>query len=113
MLEYHLKYIIIMSFPGSFYHTSQFTLHIHVHWSSDDTVGWLWWGDTDVSELRSLWAYCSSPGDCDVDHGKMVSTGTNSYLVYQSAQAVTSTLAVLSAETSLERVGEWAKEMII
>jgi hypothetical protein len=32
-------------------------------------VDWLWWGETDVSELRPLRAYCSSPGDCDVDHG--------------------------------------------
>jgi hypothetical protein len=41
-------------------------------------VHWLWWGETDVSELRPLGAYCSSPGDCDVDHGMMVSTGANS-----------------------------------
>jgi hypothetical protein len=26
-------------------------------------VDWLWWGETDVSELRPLRAYCSSPGD--------------------------------------------------
>jgi hypothetical protein len=32
-------------------------------------VDWLWWGETDVSELWPLRAYCSSPGDCDVDHG--------------------------------------------
>jgi hypothetical protein len=35
------------------------------HHSQSD---WLWWGDTDFSELRPLWAYCSSPDDCDVDH---------------------------------------------
>jgi hypothetical protein len=39
------------------------------------TVDWLWWGETDVSELRPVWAY-SSPGNCDVDHGMMVSAGT-------------------------------------
>jgi hypothetical protein len=54
---------------------------------------WLWWGETDVSELRPLRAYCSSSGGCDVDHG-MVSTGANFWLVYQSA------LVVLSAEIS-------------
>jgi hypothetical protein len=42
-------------------------------------VDWLWCGETDVSELRPLPAYCPSPGDCDVDHGVMVSTGANSY----------------------------------
>jgi hypothetical protein len=41
-------------------------------------VDWLWWGETDVSELRPLRAYYSSLGDCDVDHGMMVSTGANS-----------------------------------
>jgi hypothetical protein len=41
-------------------------------------VDWLCWGETDVSELRPLRAYCSSPGDCHVDHGMMVSTGANS-----------------------------------
>jgi hypothetical protein len=35
----------------------------------------LWWGETDVSEVRHLLAYCSSPGDCDVDNGVIVSTG--------------------------------------
>jgi hypothetical protein len=35
-------------------------------------------GETDVSELRPLRTYCSSPGDCDVVHGMMVSTGANS-----------------------------------
>jgi hypothetical protein len=70
-------------------------------------VNRLWWGETDVSEVRPLQAYCSSPGDCDVDHGMMVLTGAISLLVYQSI------LAVLSAETFLERVGEWTKEMRI
>jgi hypothetical protein len=32
-------------------------------------------GETDVSELRTLRAYCSSSGDCDVDHGMMILTG--------------------------------------
>jgi hypothetical protein len=32
-------------------------------------VDWLRWGETDVSELRPLRAFCSSPGDCDVDRG--------------------------------------------
>jgi hypothetical protein len=44
----------------------------------DIFVGWLWWGDTGVSELRPLRAYFSSPYDCNVDHGTMVSTGANS-----------------------------------
>jgi hypothetical protein len=35
-------------------------------------------GETDVSELRPLRAYCSSSGDCDVVRGMMVSTGANS-----------------------------------
>jgi hypothetical protein len=70
------------------------------------------WGETDVSELRPLRAY-SSPDDYDVDHGMILSTDSNSYLVYQSALAVTSTLSVLTEKTSLERVGEWAKEMRI
>jgi hypothetical protein len=43
----------------------------------------------------------------------MVSIGTDSELVYQSALAATGSVAVLSAEISMERVGEWAKEMII
>jgi hypothetical protein len=77
--------------------------------SCEHSNNWLWWGETDVSELRPLQVYCSSPGDCDVDHGMMVSNGANSWLVYQSALAVTSTLSVLSAETFLERVWEWAK----
>jgi hypothetical protein len=29
----------------------------------DRLVDWLRWGETDVSELRPLRAYCSSPGD--------------------------------------------------
>jgi hypothetical protein len=41
-------------------------------------VDWLRWGENDVSELRTIRAYCLSPGDCDVDHGMMVSTGDNS-----------------------------------
>jgi hypothetical protein len=41
-------------------------------------IDWLWWGETDVSELRPLRAYCSSPGDWHMDHGMMVSTGVNS-----------------------------------
>jgi hypothetical protein len=55
----------------------------------------------------------------------MVSTGANSQLVYQSALAATSTLDVLSAETSLAAPvlsggpaisgasGRWAKELRI
>jgi hypothetical protein len=34
------------------------TLHYHVV-----LVDCLRWGETDVSELRPLWAFCSSPGD--------------------------------------------------
>jgi hypothetical protein len=41
-------------------------------------VDCLWWGEADVSELRSLRAYFSSAGDCDVDRGMVVSTGANS-----------------------------------
>jgi hypothetical protein len=41
-------------------------------------VDWSWWIENYVSELRPLRAFCSSPGDCDVDHGKMVSAGANS-----------------------------------
>jgi hypothetical protein len=41
-------------------------------------VNWLWRGETDVSELRPLRAYCSSSDECDVDHGMMVSAGANS-----------------------------------
>jgi hypothetical protein len=26
-------------------------------------VDGLWWGETDVSELQPVWAFCSSPGD--------------------------------------------------
>jgi hypothetical protein len=32
----------------------------------------LWWGETDVSELWLLQAYCLPLGDCDVDHGMMI-----------------------------------------
>jgi hypothetical protein len=38
-------------------------------------VDWIWWGATGVSKLLSLRAYCSSPSDCDVDHGMIISTG--------------------------------------
>jgi hypothetical protein len=41
-------------------------------------VDWLYWGEADVSELRPLRVYYSSPGDCDVDHGMMLSTVANS-----------------------------------
>jgi hypothetical protein len=44
----------------------------------DTTIDWLLWGGTGVSELLPKRAYCSFPDDCDVDHGMMVSTGTNS-----------------------------------
>jgi hypothetical protein len=40
--------------------------------------------------MRPLQAYCSSPGDCNVGHGMMISTEANSWLVYQSALAATS-----------------------
>jgi hypothetical protein len=40
-------------------------------------LDWLWWGEIDVRTAASR-VYCSSSGDCDVDHGMMVSTGTNS-----------------------------------
>jgi hypothetical protein len=48
-----------------------------------------------------------------MDDGMMVSTVADFLLVYQSALAVTSSLVVLSTETSLEQVGEWMKEMRI
>jgi hypothetical protein len=44
----------------------------------DRLVEWLWWGETDVSELRPLQAYSLTPADRDVDHGMMVSTAANS-----------------------------------
>jgi hypothetical protein len=34
-------------------------------------------GVTDVSELRPLRAYCSTPGDSDVTRGMMVSSEAN------------------------------------
>jgi hypothetical protein len=66
---------------------------------------------------------------CDVDHGMMILTEANSQLVYHSA-LVAPVLAggpvsrdisgshqycpaALPSEISLERVGEWAKEMRI
>jgi hypothetical protein len=37
-------------------------------------VDCLFWGETDVSELRPVRAYYSSPSDCGVNHGMMVSS---------------------------------------
>jgi hypothetical protein len=53
-------------------------------------VDWIWWSESDVSELRPLRAYCSSPGDCDVNHGMMVLTGANSSTstVWRSCQQI-------------------------
>jgi hypothetical protein len=73
----------------------------------------LWWGETDVSELQPLRASCSSPGDCDVDHGMMVSTGANSKLVYQSALAAASSVLFLAIRDVSGASGRWAKEMRI
>jgi hypothetical protein len=39
------------------------------------SVDWLGRCETDVSDLLPLRVYCSSPGDCEVDNGMMVSTG--------------------------------------
>jgi hypothetical protein len=58
-------------------HVTWSRLHLSQH-SSHGLVDWLWRDKADVSELRPLRAYCASPGDCDVDHGMMVSTGANS-----------------------------------
>jgi hypothetical protein len=77
----YFRYII----PFAIRHEFSTTTSLHA------LVDWLRWGETDVSELRPLQAYCSSPGDCDVDHGMMVSTGAYSQLVYQSALAAPST----------------------
>jgi hypothetical protein len=92
-------------------------------------IDWLWWSGTDVSELRRLWAFCSSPDDLRCGPWMIILTAANSQLIYQSALAAPSTVpAVLSAETSLAATstvwfpaiwdvsgasGRWAKEMII
>jgi hypothetical protein len=60
---------------------TRFTLPVPSHYnllSCLEWVDWSWWIENDVSELRPLRAFCSSPGDCDVDHGMMVSAGANS-----------------------------------
>jgi hypothetical protein len=46
--------------------------HILKHYIATGIGDWLRWGKTDVSELRPLRAFRSSPGDSDVDHGMMV-----------------------------------------
>jgi hypothetical protein len=55
-------------------------------------VDWLWWGETDVSELRPLQAFCSSPGDLRCGPWMVILTRANSQLVYQSALAAPSTV---------------------
>jgi hypothetical protein len=55
-------------------------------------VEWLWWGKTDVSELRPLWDFCSLPGDLRCGSRMMILTGANSKFVYQCALGATSTV---------------------
>jgi hypothetical protein len=78
---------------------------------TSQNCGWLRWGETDVSELRSVQACCSSPGDCDVDHGMTILTEANSQLVYQSALAVPSTGWRSCQQRHLW--SEWAKKLSI
>jgi hypothetical protein len=72
---------------------------------------WLRKGETDVSELRPLRAFCSFPADCHVNHG-WYWLGL-SQLGYQSVLAATSTLwfpAILDVSGAS---GRWANEMRI
>jgi hypothetical protein len=63
------------------------------------SVDWLWWGKTDVSELRHLQAHCSSPCDLCCGPWVIILAGANSQLVYQSALASPQYCsAILSAE---------------
>jgi hypothetical protein len=59
-----------------------------------NNIHWLWWGETDVSELQPSLAYCSSPGEYKWRAMVMMPAEDNSWLVYQNS------LAVLPAETS-------------
>jgi hypothetical protein len=61
--------------------------HTCLNWLIDR----LWWGETDVSELRPSLAYCLSPSECV---WRVVMTLMDNWLVYQSS------LAVLPAEPS-------------
>jgi hypothetical protein len=71
-------------------------------WSPPRLVDWLWWGKTDVSELRPLRAFCSSPGDLWCGPWMMILTWANSQLVYQSALAAPSTAgSTVSRDTSV------------
>jgi hypothetical protein len=42
---------------------------VREEWYIRRLVDWLWWGETDVSELQPVRVNFSSPGDCYVDHG--------------------------------------------
>jgi hypothetical protein len=55
-------------------------------------VNWLWWGETDVSELQPLRALFSSPGYLQCGLWMMILNGANSQLVYESAVAAPSTV---------------------
>jgi hypothetical protein len=70
-------------------------------------VDCLWWGETDVLELRPVRAYRSSPDD--LRWGMIILTEASSQLVYQSQQYCP---AVLPSETSLERVGEGNENLV-
>jgi hypothetical protein len=73
-------------------------------------VDWLWYDKTDVSELRPHGT---------IAHPRLIAMWTMVWwyrLLTRLSERSGShqyCLAVLSAETSLERVGEWAKEMRI
>jgi hypothetical protein len=90
----------------------------HKGWGLTD---WLWWDETDVSELWPLQAFCSSTGDLQCGPWMIILTEGNSQLVYQSAVAAPSIVwwsyqqrhlwqpsvlcGFLPSETSLEQVG--------
>jgi hypothetical protein len=54
-------------------------------------VDLLWWGETDVSELWPVRAFCSSLGDLRCGPWMMILTEANSQLVYKSTLAAPST----------------------
>jgi hypothetical protein len=55
-------------------------------------VDWLWWGETDISEMRPLWACCAPLGDLRCGPWMMILTGTNFHLLYQSVLAAPGTV---------------------
>jgi hypothetical protein len=94
-----------------------------IHWVClrCSLVDCLWPGRTEVSELRALRTFCSSPRDLRCGPWMMILTEANSQLVYQSALTAPSTVrrscqqrhlwqpsvlsGLLPSETSLERLG--------